>query len=91
MSCKYVAATAVNALQQVHQVLGSTSPAEKEAMQQSWARILLKSELRRASEACQVLEQAALDKLQAGGTFQQARGATLHTCTSAAVSASRQQ
>ena len=74
VSCKYVAANAVNALQQVYQVLGNTSPAEKAASQQTWARILLKPELRRASEACQVLEQTALDMVQAGASYQQARG-----------------
>lgn len=91
VSCKYVAANAVNALQQVYQLLGNTSPTEKETMQQSWARILLKPELRRASEACQVLEQTALDKLQAGGTIQQARGVCLGVWTSPAVLASRRQ
>ena len=76
--CKYVAANAVNALQQVYQVVGNTSPHEKEAAQQAWAKILLKPELRRAAEACQLLEQTALDKLKSNGTYQQARGMCLH-------------
>ena len=81
VSCKYVAANAVSALQQVYQVLGNTSPQEKAAAQQAWARILLKPELRRASEACQILEQTAQDHIKSGGTYQQAAG-MLHICCS---------
>lgn len=74
VSCKYVAANAVNALQQVYQVLSNTSPSERATAQQAWARILLKPELRRVAEACHILEQTALDSIKSGGTYQQAKG-----------------
>lgn len=77
VSCKYVAANAVNALQQVYQALSQTSSSEKAAAQQAWAKILLRPELRRAAEACHILEQAALDSLNSGGTYRQAQGVLL--------------
>ena len=68
LSCKYVASNAVNALQQVYQLLGS-NPQEKERSLQSWARILLKPELGRIVEACQLLEQVAVEKMQLDGSY----------------------
>ena len=73
LGCKYVAANAVTALQQVYQLMGN-SPGEKGAALQSWARILLKPELGRVVEACQILEQLALEQVQHGAAFPAAQG-----------------
>ena len=72
LSCKYVASNAVSALQQVYQLMGSNSR-EKATSLQSWARILLKPELGRIVEACQLLEQVAIEKVQLGGSYAQAQ------------------
>lgn len=73
VSCKYVASNAVTALQQVYQ-LGASRPGQKASALQAWARILLKPELGRVTEACLLLEQVALDTIQAGGSYSQAQG-----------------
>jgi len=73
LRCKYVAANALNALQQVYQLMGSEAK-EKAASHQAWARILLKPELGRVVEACQLLEQVALEKVQLGGSYASAQG-----------------
>ena len=73
LGCKYVASNAVTALQQVYQLLGN-DPKEKAASLQAWARILLKPELGRVVEACQLLEQVALEKVQLGGSYASAQG-----------------
>ena len=73
LRCKYVAANALNALQQVYQLMGSEVK-EKAASHQAWARILLKPELGRVVEACQLLEQVALEKVQLGGSYASAQG-----------------
>ncbi|KAA6425208.1 MAG: hypothetical protein FRX49_04703 [Trebouxia sp. A1-2] len=72
LRCKYVAANALNALQQVYQLMGSEAK-EKAASHQAWARILLKPELGRVVEACQLLEQVALEKVQLGGSYASAQ------------------
>ncbi|KAL0052516.1 hypothetical protein WJX82_003322 [Trebouxia sp. C0006] len=74
LRCKYVAANALNALQQVYQLMGSEVK-EKAASHQAWARILLKPELGRVVEACQLLEQVALEKVQLGGSYASAQDA----------------
>ena len=71
-----MAANALNALQQVYQLMGSEAK-EKAASHQAWARILLKPELGRVVEACQLLEQVALEKVQLGGSYASAQG-TIH-------------
>lgn len=73
LSCKYVAANALNALQQVYQLMGNSSRDKAQAFQ-AWASILLKPELGRVAEACQLLEQVALEKVQLGGSYAQAQG-----------------
>jgi len=73
LRCKYVAVNALNALQQVYQLMGSEAK-EKAASHQAWARILLKPELGRVVEACQLLEQVALEKVQLGGSYASAQG-----------------
>ncbi len=80
LRCKYVAANALNALQQVYQLMGSEAT-EKAASHQAWARILLKPELGRVVEACQLLEQVALEKVQLGGSYASAQG-KVHSHTS---------
>lgn len=46
---------------------------QKASALQAWARILLKPELGRVAEACQLLEQVALETIQMGGTYSQAQ------------------
>ena len=65
-----MAANAVGALQQVYQLMGS-DPIEKASSLRAWARILVKPELGRVVEACQLLEQVAIDKVQLGGSYAQ--------------------
>ncbi|DBA82648.1 hypothetical protein WJX77_007258 [Trebouxia sp. C0004] len=72
LRCKYVAANALNALQQVYQLMGSEAK-EKAASHQAWASILLKPELGRVVEACQLLEQVAHEKVQLGGSYASAQ------------------
>ena len=80
LGCKYVASNAVTALQQVYQLLGN-DPKEKATSLQAWARILLKPELGRVVEACQLLEQVALEKVQLGGSYASAQGKVLADCS----------
>ena len=72
LSCKYVASNAVTALQQVYQ-LSASRPGQKGRALQAWARILVKPELGRVTEACHLLEQVALDTIQQGGNYSQAQ------------------
>ena len=72
LSCKYVASNAVTALQQVYQLMANT-PQQKGSALQAWARILLKPQLGRVVEACQLLEQVALDSVQQGGSYSEAK------------------
>ena len=77
-----MAGNAVTALQQVFQMTASTSGQKAKALQ-AWAHILLKPELGRVIEACQLLEQVALDTIQQGGKFSQAQGKQLVSATAA--------
>lgn len=72
LSCKYVASNAVTALQQVYQVSGNRAGQKGWALQ-AWARILLKPELGRVTEACHLLEQVALESIQQGRNYSQAQ------------------
>lgn len=81
LSCKYVASNAVTALQQVYQV-SANRPGQKAKSLQAWARILLKPELGRVTEACQLLEQVALDTIQQGGNYSQAQSKRCFDCFS---------
>lgn len=72
VSCKYVASNAVTALQQVYQMTANR-PGQKAKALQAWARILMKPELGRVGEACQLMEQVALDTIQLGGNYSQAQ------------------
>ena len=85
LSCKYVAANAVSALQQVYQLMGSNAR-EKATSLQAWARILLKPELRRVVEACQLLEQVAIEKVQLGGSYAQAQSKNTAVSSAALMS-----
>lgn len=73
LSCKYVASNAVTALHQVYQV-SANRPGQKAKALQAWARILLKPELGRVTEACHLLEEVALGAIQQGGNYSQAQG-----------------
>ncbi len=90
LRCKYVAANALNALQQVYQLMGSEAK-EKAASHQAWARILLKPELGRVVEACQLLEQVALEKVQLGGSYASAQGKIQYDTAKAGVAEHRLQ
>lgn len=72
LSCKYVASNAATALQQVYQLMSNT-PERKGSALQAWARILLKPELGRVVEACQLLEQVAFDSVQQGGSYSESQ------------------
>lgn len=53
--------------------MSASRAGQKASALQAWARILLKPELGRVAEACQLLEQVALETIQMGGTYSQAQ------------------
>lgn len=59
ISCKYVAADAVQALNTIYKVMHESSPGDGRHLV-SWAKVLLRPEVGRPFEACGILEQAAL-------------------------------